>query len=73
MVMGTLTPSSTRLSREAPMKDVISTSKEDHPSFSFVYTLDDNPMKRLPTITYHGGVSILLTDKSGKNVKRING
>jgi hypothetical protein len=37
MVMGTLTTLSTRLSRAAPMKDVISTSKVDHPS-SLLFT-----------------------------------
>ena len=48
MVVGTLTPLSNRLSRAAPMKDVISTSKVDHPS-SLLYTcilvifIDDTP------------------------------
>ena len=37
LVVGTLTPLSTRLSRAAPMKDVISTSKVDHPS-SLLFT-----------------------------------
>ena len=37
MIVGTLTTSPTRLSRAAPMKDVISTSKVDHPS-SLLFT-----------------------------------
>ena len=36
--MKTIFSLSNRLLRAAPMKDVISTSKADHPSFSFVYT-----------------------------------
>ena len=65
MIVGTLTTLSTRLSRAAPMKDVISTSKVDHPSsllFTHVFQFHYLWLTLLPTFCFH---KPWLTESSG--------